>query len=142
MGSTAAFAGAGGRNGLRGCAGVAKAGEDEKMALDGGPRFLGAKNGGGGGFARLAPFSGGFCWFFRGVFLGLCIAIILAVPVLNGRLVVAMRYLAGPNPRVAKSALMGFSVARLGAFCLRGTTGVPSVADRQLELNLELPQAT
>jgi hypothetical protein len=61
IGSTAAFAGAGGWKGLNGCAGVAKAGEDEGIALDGGPRFFGAKKGGGGGFARLAPFSGLFC---------------------------------------------------------------------------------
>lgn len=77
MGRTAAFAGAGGWNGLNGCAGVANAGDDDKIALDGGAAFLGAKKGGGGGFARLAPFSGFGC-FFRGLFSGLDITIILA----------------------------------------------------------------
>ena len=79
MGSTAALAGAGGWNGLRGCAGVAKAGEEDGMALEGAAlAFLGAKNGGGGGLARLALFSGLSGWSFRG-FLGLCIIIILAM---------------------------------------------------------------
>jgi len=78
IGRTAALAGAGGWNGLNGCAGVAKAGDDDGMALEG-AAFLGAKKGGGGGFARLAPFSGLWCWFFRGLFCGLCMGIILAV---------------------------------------------------------------
>ena len=80
MGNTAALAGAGGWNGLKGCAGVAKAGEEDGIALEGPAlAFLGAKNGGGGGgLARLAPFSGLFGWSLRG-FLGLCIIIILAV---------------------------------------------------------------
>jgi hypothetical protein len=80
MGSTAAFAGAGGWNGLSGWAGVANAGDEDGIALDG-PAFLGAKKGGGGGLARLATFSGDLAWFFRGLFLGLCIIIILAVVV-------------------------------------------------------------
>ena len=79
MGRTAAFAGAGGWNGRKGCAGVANAGEEDGIALDGGAACLGAKNGGGGGFARLAPLSGLFGCFFRGLFSGLDITIILAV---------------------------------------------------------------
>jgi hypothetical protein len=78
MGRTAAFAGAGGWNGLKGCAGVAKAGDEDGIALEG-IGFLGAKKGGGGGFPRLAPFAGLCWWFFRGLFLGLCTGSILAV---------------------------------------------------------------
>lgn len=80
MGRTAAFAGAGGWNGLKGCAGVAKAGDEEGIAFDElGLAFLGAKKGGGGGLARLPPFSAPSGRSFRGVFLGLCTIIILAV---------------------------------------------------------------
>lgn len=78
IGRTAALAGAGGWKGLSGCAGVAKAGEDEGMALDG-AAFLGAKKGGGGGFARLLVFSGLVGCFFLEFFSGLCITIILSV---------------------------------------------------------------
>ena len=95
MGSTAALAGAGGWNGLKGCAGVAKAGEEDGIALEGPAlAFLGAKNGGGGGLARLAPFSGLFGWSLRG-FLGLCIIIILAVFVRNRGVVVLTMELFG-----------------------------------------------
>jgi hypothetical protein len=79
MGRTAAFAGAGAWNGLRGCAGVANAGDEDGIALDGGAAFLDAKNGGGGGLARLAPLSGLFGCCFRGRFSGLDSTIILAV---------------------------------------------------------------
>lgn len=78
IGRTAAFAGAGGWNGLSGWAGVAKAGDEDGIAVDG-AAFLGAKKGGGGGFARLPPFSGLCGWPFRGVFFGLCTIIILGV---------------------------------------------------------------
>lgn len=76
IGRTAALAGAGGWKGFSGCAGVAKAGEDDGIAFEGAAAF-GPKKGGGGGFALFSPLLGLCCWSFRGLFRGLCMGIIL-----------------------------------------------------------------
>ena len=57
MGRTTDLEGTGGLKGLSGCAGVANAGEEEGIPLEGG-RFFGAKKGGAGGFARRGSLSG------------------------------------------------------------------------------------
>ena len=56
MGRIAAFVRTGGWNGFNGCTGVAKAGEDEGIGLDGPAGFLGPKK----------PAAAGGCWC-RGV---------------------------------------------------------------------------
>lgn len=84
IGRMAAFAGTGALNGLRGCAGVAKAGDEDGIGFAlVAARFLGAKKGAVGGFVRRAAaplsFSGLFCGVFCLFFEGLCMIIILAV---------------------------------------------------------------
>lgn len=72
IGRIAAFVRTGGWNGFSGCTGVAKAGEDEGIGLDGPAGFLGAKNpAAGGGCGRDGPASAfvwpGFALFGRGL---------------------------------------------------------------------------
>jgi hypothetical protein len=77
---------------------------------------LGAKKGGGGGLARLDPFSGLFAAFFRGLFLGLCMTIILAVFVLNRGILVLAMDLVTSQAQKDEDRVNGFGTARLRAF--------------------------
>ena len=89
MGRTTDLEGTGGLKGLSGCAGVAKAGEEEGIPLEGG-RFFAAKKGGAGGLARRGSLSGrssGFWGVRWGLFRGLAMLIILnSLVVFRGQL--------------------------------------------------------
>lgn len=79
-----------------------------------GPAFFGAKNGGGGNFARLAPFSGLFGCFFRGLFSGLEIIIILVVVFIELKSSEMVLNLA--DTQRSPDRVNGFEMARLSAF--------------------------